>query len=69
MNGFRIIGDRKREIINKVNLHLLELGSKGVNVRMLLKICNIKGDSFTITTKQWIGAHGRIVQFRKDNGL
>lgn len=67
--GFRVNGPRKNKLIDKTNLHLMELGAKGVNVLMLLKLLGIEGDANSITTKQWSGVIGGIVKFRKENNV
>ena len=68
-NGFRTNGDRKTRLINQANAEILALGSKGVNIQLLMKILGIKGDAFTMSTKEWSGVIGMIKQFRKDNNV
>lgn len=68
-NGWRINGPRKTKLINQVNLHMAELGKKGVHVRRVLTHLGITGDVLTYTTKQWTGVMSKIAAFRKDNNI
>ena len=68
-NGFRNIGPRKEKLINIATQHLIILRAKGVNIPRLQKYLGIKGSAHSITTKQWTGVIGSLVEFRRDNGL
>jgi hypothetical protein len=67
--GYRTNGPRKTRLINQMNMHMLELGKKGVHVRRVLAHLGITGDSLTYTTKQWTGVIGMIVKFRRENNV
>lgn len=69
IKGYRVDGPRKSKVINTVNLHLAQLGAKGVNVRVLMKMIGVTSSYQSLTTKRWIGVLGRIVQFRRENNV
>lgn len=68
-NGYRSNDSKKTRLINIVNLQLVELGAKGVNIPMLLKVLNITGDAQTIPTKKWAGVISALKSFRKENNV
>ena len=68
--GYRVIGTRKKKLIDIADKHLTDLHQKGVNTYMLLKVLGISNMDFQkVTTKHWTGIIGRIVDFRRENNL
>lgn len=67
--GYRYNGVRKTQLINQANLILMDIGSKGISILQLMKHLGIKGDSKTLTTKQWSGVIGALKAFKRENGL
>lgn len=68
--GYRVIGTRKKKLIDIADKHLVELHEKGVNTHVLLKVLGIHDLDFQkVTTKKWTGIIGRIVEFRRMNQL
>lgn len=69
VTGFRQTGHRKAFLIIKANNHLTTLAKNGVHIATLRKVLGLQLDVNKLTTKQLTGVIGRIVQFRRENGI